>query len=106
MPLVLEPNTLSEPVLQELVRSLTDDLTGSLEMVRHPPGPIRDPSSLETAENLLTSALALLRRPGPRNPAELAAEANLAYAALLAAIDLVKSHTDIPRVPRGPSRAP
>jgi hypothetical protein len=105
-PLVLEPNTLSEPVLEELVRSLTEDLNGSLELVRHPPGPVRDPASIATAENLLTGTLAVLARPGPRKREEWTAEANLAYATLLATIDLVKSHTDVPRVPRGPAKVP
>jgi hypothetical protein len=106
VPLVLEPNELSEAVLRQLVRSLTEDLSGSLELVLHPPGAVRDPASLVAAENLLTGALALLRRPGDRSREDLTAEANLAYASLIATIDLVKSHTDTPRVPRGPNRGP
>jgi len=105
MALVLDPEALPEPILRELHRSLSDDLTETLELVRDPPGAVRDPASLSTAEELIASAQALLERPGPRTRSELAAEANLAYATMLAAIDLVKSHTDVPRVPRARSPA-
>ena len=46
------------------------------------------------------SALARLDVPGATSPAALAADVNLAYATLVAVIDLVKSRTDVPRVPR------
>jgi hypothetical protein len=60
---------------------------------------VRDPASLETARDLLEAALVRLGGTGERSRADLAAEVNLAYAAMLAALDLVKSHTDIPLVP-------
>jgi hypothetical protein len=100
VPLVLNPESVPESVLQELVQSLVNDLEESLDLVRHPRGAVLDPASLVTAEELLLSARALLQRGADRSPAQLAAEANLAYAAMLSAIDLVKSHTDVPRVPR------
>jgi hypothetical protein len=100
VPLVLDPDSLPGPVLKELHQSLADGLLEVLELIHHPRGPVLDPASLTTAEELVGSARAVLDRPGPRTPSELAAEANLAYAAMLAAIDLVKSHTDVPIVPR------
>jgi hypothetical protein len=99
MALVNDPDSLSEPVLDELVRSLAGDLDETVEMVEKPRGRVLDPASLVTARELLESARAVLRRPGPRSKAERAAEANLAYATLIAVIDLVKTHTDVPRVP-------
>ncbi len=99
MPLVLDPDAISETVLGDVVRSLREDLAETEELVLHPRGRVLDPASLETARELLRSARAILDRPGPLDRAALAAEANLAYAVLLAAIDLVKSHTDVPRVP-------
>jgi hypothetical protein len=91
---------------QTSVESLTrmhaefqEGLAEILEMVRHPKGRVIDPASLATAEELLTSTLAVLRAPGSRDTTELTREVNLAYAVTLAGIDLVKSHTDVPRVP-------
>jgi hypothetical protein len=100
MPLVLDPASVPEAVLRELHRSLGEDLAETLELVRHPRGTVLDPASLATAEDLVQSTRAVLAAPGPRDRAQWAAEANLAYAALLATIDLVKSHTDVPYVPR------
>jgi hypothetical protein len=106
MPLVLDPDALSEAVLRELHRSVANDLAETLDLVLHPRGPVRDPASLAAAEDLVRSATAVISRPGARGRAELAAEANLAYAAMLATIDLVKSHTDVPLVPRARPAAP
>ncbi|HTP55945.1 MAG TPA: hypothetical protein VML53_04665 [Thermoplasmata archaeon] len=105
MPLVLDPAALPEPTLAELRRSLIADLAETAEWVDSPQARVLDPASLETARELLRSARALLGREGPRSPATLADEANLAYAVMLAAIDLVKSHTEMPRVPRGKGKA-
>ena len=106
MPLILDPSSYSEAALAELVRSLRADLLETEELVAHPHGTVRDPASLETARDLARSALAVLDRPALRSRAELAAEANLAYATMLAIVDLVKSHTDVPRVPRARRPAP
>ncbi len=99
MPLVSDPAGVPYPVLEQLVRSLRADLEELEEMVDRPRGRVLDPESLRTARELLDAARALLARPGARAPAEATAEANLAYATILAVIDLVKSHTDVPRVP-------
>ena len=103
MPLVLDPKTLDGTTLESLRRGLRDDLKETLELVESPRGRVIDPASLDTARELVHAALAVLDRPGPDDRATLAADANLAYATMLAAIDLVKSHTDVPRVPRGRS---
>jgi len=100
MPLVLNPASHSAETLEELRRSLRDDLADTVELVQNPGGAVVDPASLQTARDLLQSTLAALDRPGPSDAASLAADVNLAYAALVAVIDLVKSHTDGPRVPR------
>ncbi len=105
VPLIAEPERIPLGVLRELRESLRADLEETLEMVAAPRGAVRDPASLETAAELARSVLHLLDRPGDRDARGLAAEANLAYAAMLAVIDLVKSHTDVPRVPR-PRAAP
>jgi len=100
MPLVHDPTSLPPKILEELLRSLRDDLAETSELVQHPPGTVLDPTSLETASELIRSTLARLDRPGPGTPESLGADINLAYATLLAVIDLLKSHTDVPRVPR------
>jgi hypothetical protein len=99
MPLVLTPNGLSDNVLHELVRSLRENLREVEALVEHPRGAVRDPASLVTALDLVRSTLSLLDRPGTPDRDRLAADANLAYATMLAAIDIVKSHTEVPRVP-------
>lgn len=99
-PLVLDPTSLPLATLRELRRSLRDDLVATRELVEHPGGTVHDPSSIETASELLRSTLVRLDAPAPRTAEALSADVNLAYATLLAVIDLVKSHTNVPRVPR------
>lgn len=99
MPLILDPAGYSDAILAELVRSLTSDLAETREFVLDPGGPVRDPASLQTAREQIDATLAILARPGDHTAANLAAEANLAYATMLSVIDLVKSHTDVPQVP-------
>lgn len=86
--------------LEELRQSLRNDLLETKEFVAQPSGRVVDPASLETAADLLRSVLARLELPGPRSPEAAVADINLAYATLLAVIDLAKSHTEVPRVPR------
>ena len=100
MPLVLDPTRIPVAVLEELRRSLREDLESMLWQARHPSGTVREPAGLEAAAELLESALTLLDLPGPRTVEALGAEVNLAYATMVAAVDLIKSHTDVPRVPR------
>ncbi|MGP8075431.1 MAG: hypothetical protein ACLP8Y_01645 [Thermoplasmata archaeon] len=100
MPLVFDPSSLSPKAREELRQALRADLGETRELVEQPSGRVIDPASLETAAELLRSALANLDLPGPRSRGAAVADINLAYATLLAVIDLVKSHTDVPRVPR------
>ncbi len=99
MPLVLDPTRLSRETLEQLHKTLRADLDETMQSVLRPRGAVRDPTSLETARELLEATMAVLDRFGDRTADELASEANLAYASLLVAVDLVKSHTDVPRVP-------
>ncbi len=107
MPLVLEGSELPEATLRELCNGLKTDLVELEEMVSNPRGGVRDPASLRTAAELLHSARSALGAD-PSDRVELAAQANLAYSVMLAVIDLVKSHTEGPTVPRRstPGNAP
>ena len=98
-PLVLDPERLSEATLRELVAGLRQDLAEVREMADAPKGRVTNPGGLDAARALLEAALATLGRPGERDRAALAADANLGYAAMVSAIALVKSSTDVPRVP-------
>ncbi|HXY47632.1 MAG TPA: hypothetical protein VEK13_07040 [Thermoplasmata archaeon] len=99
MTLILHPDGIPKKKLRGIVENLRTELEATLETVRHPPDQVLDPASLETAEALLRATLAALDRPGPREPRALALDANLAYATLNAVVDLVKSHTAMPKVP-------
>ena len=100
MPLL--PDRIAVPLetLQAMHAEMREELTGLLEEIRHPPARVRDPASLLTAEELLRSTMAILTRPGSRPAAEIGDEINLGYGVLIATIDLLKSHTDVPRVPQ------
>ena len=99
MPIVGEPEKLAIPVLRALVARLSEDLHETLDLVERPAAAVRDPASLETAADLIRATLAIIGREDPQDAVKLGADANLAYASLLAAIDLLKSHTELPRVP-------
>lgn len=105
MPLILDPESHREAVLTELARELRADLVETRESVLHPRGRVLDPASLETARELVDAALARIGPEAARTRADMAADANLAYATMLAVIDLVKSHTDVPRVPASQKKA-
>jgi len=106
MPLVLEPKALARAALEELVKEMVEGLEELRPMATSPKARVIDPTSLLTARELLDAALATIRRPGERTDDELAADANLGYATQLAVLDLVKSHTDVPRVPRPRPKSP
>ncbi len=99
MTLIQEYHGYPKTALRTTVKQLRADLVETLETVQHPRGRVLDPVGLENAATLLSAAIAAIDRPGPREPRALALDANLGYAALVASIDLLKSHTDVPRVP-------
>lgn len=99
-PLVFDDTALTPAALDELFRSLRGELRETEEQIAHPRGKVLEPVGLETAGELVRSARAVLDGPGATTPEDLAHRANLAYAVLLAAVDLMKSHTDVPKVPR------
>jgi len=100
MPLVYGGASLPEKVLRELHRSLREDLEATAELAEHPSGGVRDPASLVTARELVRATFAVLNVPGKRSADRLAAEVNLSYSTMVSVIDLVKSHSDVPLVPR------
>jgi len=109
VPLILDPRRHSRVSLARLARQMAIALDETRELVTRPRGPVLDPASLVTASDLLEAARARIGSPGKGRRADLAANVNLAYATMLAVIDLVKSHSIVPRVPlgpRGPARRP
>jgi hypothetical protein len=99
VPLILDPARYSDGALEALAREFAESLREVREMVDSPRGRVLDPASLEAARALLDASLAAVDPPASGDKARLAAQVNLGYAAMVAAIDLVKSHTDVPRVP-------
>jgi hypothetical protein len=105
VPLILDASGYRRSALVQLAKEMEDGLVELRPMADTPKARVLDPTSLLTARELVDATLAVLRRPGERTDAELAADANLGYVATLAVLDLVKSHTDVPRVPR-PRKSP
>lgn len=91
-----------------LLRSIFEEQrSGAVEilaLVDAPPEPVREPLGIVTAHDLLTAALAAARPAADAEAAELATAVNLLYESSLAAIDLLKVHSAMPRVPRGRAR--
>jgi len=95
----MDPERFTDDSLAQLVRDLRRDLEETRDLIRNPRGRVLDAASLRSAEELIDATLAILDRPGPRDRDERAREANLTYAAMVTGIDLMKSHTEVPRVP-------
>jgi len=106
MPLILDLEGYEEATLRSIVASLREELAETLERVRNPSGHVLELAGVAAAEALVASTVDTIDRPGPRSRADLAREANLAYAVIVAAVDLLKSHTDLPKVPRRRASAP
>ena len=103
MPLVLDAETYSPEMLRELLDQQREGLREILPRLEVVPEGYRDPSSLRAASDLVAGALrAVELLDGPdADRSELAAAVNLAYAAMVVAIDLMKTHSGGPIVPKG-----
>ena len=93
-----------------LLRSMLEEQRAGAEeilaMVDDPPARVREPLGVVTAHDLLTAALAAARLRDDASAQEVAASVNLLYESGLAAIDLLKVHSEMPRVPRGRAASP
>jgi len=104
VPLVFDPERYSPEELGKLVDEFVQTLVELREGLPSPSPHVLDPASIVTARELIDAALAAMRDPLAVANSQRAANANLGYATMVAVIDLVKSHTDRPRVPRRSSR--
>jgi len=93
-----DPSTLATKEPEALYDTTRAKVLSTSVLLRHLSAALHEPASLETASSLLVATLELLNRPGHRSRDELTREVSLANAALLAVIDLVKSHADAPGV--------
>lgn len=103
MPLVAEAPGWDRERLVELVRSQLEGVAETLERVRSEDVRWLEPTSRRTAEDLLEDVRRLgeaaLAEPGA-DEAFLLNVANVQYDAIVAGIDLLKSHSSLPKVPR------
>jgi hypothetical protein len=99
MPLILDPGSYAEPLLVDLVQGFAEGLRETRADLDHPRGRVLDPAGIDAARDLLDAALRRMEPVARGDPGLLAAQVNLGYAAMVAAIDLMKCHTDVPRVP-------
>ncbi|MCI4326985.1 MAG: hypothetical protein L3K16_05050 [Thermoplasmata archaeon] len=108
MPLVLDPEAHSVERLRELLDDQRSGLESLLPRFQDAAPGYRDPISLRTAADLVADALrAVDRLAGPdATRDELAAAVNLAYSTVVAGIDLWKTHSGGPLVPRGRAAKP
>jgi hypothetical protein len=101
VPLVLRWQDYAPETLRELERGLRADLEETAGTLESPTAPVRDAPSVEQALDLARSMVAVGRTtdaPDAR-PDRVAAVVNAEYAALVAAIGLMKRGLDVPRVP-------
>ena len=112
MSIVKDPTRWDSDRLASLIREQSELLRQLSREMREQGGAWRDPGSRLTAEELVEDVLrlgvgALARGSDRADPtAHLGDIANVQYGAMLAAIDLLKSHVDLPKVPRRPSAGP
>jgi hypothetical protein len=103
MPLLLDPASRTEEELREMLKAGREEFREFVVgLTTEPPGPVKEPLSLLTAADLLRDVVTLserVDRPGA-DPRVLTAMVNVQYDALLCAIDLMKSHVEMPAVPR------
>jgi hypothetical protein len=104
MPLILDPKGHSAGTLSELLNEFTQTLAELRAGLPDPSPHVRDPASIETARELIDAALGRMKDAHAGSREEVAAAVNLGYATMVAVIDLVKSHTDRPRVPARSTR--
>ncbi|MCI4358223.1 MAG: hypothetical protein L3J95_00325 [Thermoplasmata archaeon] len=103
MPLVADASGWDRDRLVELIRSQREGLIEILRRIRETEPVWRDPMSLRTARDLLTDVGALSESALAAPTAELSRlveVANVQYDAILAGVDLLKSHSNVPMVPR------
>jgi len=99
MPLVSA--SLPAAQLREMLEDQRNGLNELLEMLADPPARVNEPLSVLTAQDLVRAALVATQPRTEATEAELAASVNLLYECFLAAIDLLKVHSEMPKVPRG-----
>ena len=108
MGLLSADSSVDTKLLREVYAELRGEVSELAEMLASPPPrlTVHNPHRLEKARHLASSALAEIA-PGPEGlPRErLIVEINLAYDLTLVLLDALKSSTDMPFVPRGPSRS-
>ena len=102
MPLILDPAGWTRPRLIDLQKEMREGLQETLQNLDTWRFPVRDPGSFRTARDLVLDALTLGDGIGEETPLPLVASVvNVQYNAMLAAIDLMKSHSEMPSsVPR------
>jgi hypothetical protein len=102
MALIVDPSTWTRPRLLEMLKDQREGLEETLHNLDAWPHPVRDPASFRTACDLLVDAIALGEGLAEGASLEvLARVVNVQYDATLAAIDLMKSHSELAsRVPR------
>ena len=102
MPLILDPRSVPEPTLRTMARELSGELVEVLESISER-GPAKDPLGIVTASDLLRAAIALSPTVEGAPVGQVALVVNVQYEALIASIDLIKTHFGLPTVPRGRS---
>ena len=100
MPNAPDAAALSQEGLASKHRELRANLVATGVLVRHVASALQNPASLDPAAALIQATIAILDRPGARSREETVREVNLSNAALVAVIDLVKSHADAPKQSR------
>ncbi|MCI4369226.1 MAG: hypothetical protein L3K09_06670 [Thermoplasmata archaeon] len=107
MPIILANSSQSDSQLRQMIRDTQEGLDELAERMADSGFPMVEPMGIYTARELLGSVSELVASLSTKGSdrAELVRVAIVQYDAMLAAIDLMKVHSSLPRVPRGASSA-
>ncbi len=92
--------------LLALLREQREGAEEIRKLLAEPPAAVLEPLGLLTARDLLEAALRTTSAADGGSDETLAASVDLLYQSGLAAIDLLKMHTKMPKVPRGRASRP
>lgn len=101
MPLLETTTVLSDEQIGTMLRDHVRAVEGLVQRLEDPSFPAKEPLPIRTAVDLGRDFAALVERNPPADRAARVALLNVAYDTLMAILDIMKMHSDLPKVPKG-----